>query len=834
MDLGGCTLTKEGSGEFWISNCTVSNGTLKVKEGSFSGNSSDTARPITISESVTLERALDAEATACFDFTQANSADKPLTIASGATLTTAGLAVADGIKLGYTVLTGDLVANNDVSIAHLQIGANKTLTGTGTITVKDATLAESVTLTTVANIVLDLSAYTEASPKTIAAKVVVGEDSGARDSVTLTTKGYLTLSNESNKIAETGKLLVASDITTLSAGQQGLQGNLAIASGATLKSGSNDVPRWGEVVQSFDIAGTLELTGTAYWSINPKATVALHEGAILKGTGPENSRALDFFEGGTITADGDATIEATLGAHNGNKTLTITPSAGKTTTLSGEVRNELKLKAAGSGTVVYAPAGVTSTSSPLVVDAGATLELLPEADFTLRGALSGRGAITLGGTGEVNVTAANGDYDGTITINSEATLTNKDHGEPIPFGKGRIVNKGTLKLIAGTKVADYGCALLPPTSGTGDIVFCSGSETRIPGEISTTGTITFEAASGNKVAAKVTFVTSGDFPDQAASISRANVVVGSGVTLANADKNGATSPTVTIDDGKTLSGGGTIKVPVTFAETAKILIGTKDVYPTILGTITLPETNKIRVDLPSATRFLAAATDSGLTLENFALVNETPALTDHHLSSTDPSLDQVIFSLVKKTALPSGVNTEEFDDAVTAALALWESYGIRVSEITQISPATSSGTKVEDGSRSIDAAALFTNVLSIVPDSTDFETTAKASVSYDFGVADMTIKDLQLEGDTERYVLLAAKVQNSVSSNTADFASGITLTVMNGETELDSKSVTAAQAGAVEETGVRWLAVPLKTLFPDIAPTGTQSLKVKASKAAAN
>ena len=117
---------------------------------------------------------------------------------------------------------------------------------------------------------------------------------------------------------------------------------------------------------------------------------------MLKGTGAENGRAFDFFNGGSITADGNATIEARLGDHLTSHTLTITQSAG-TTTIIGEVRDRVTLKAAGAGTVVYAPAAsVTGTSSPLVVDTGATLQLTPGAAFALNGAVSGKGKLVLG------------------------------------------------------------------------------------------------------------------------------------------------------------------------------------------------------------------------------------------------------------------------------------------------------------------------------------------------------------------------------------------------------------------------------------------------------
>ncbi|MGN0857351.1 MAG: beta strand repeat-containing protein [Candidatus Spyradenecus sp.] len=786
-----------------------------------------------------------------------------VTTAPGTSLASLTVAAGKTITLPGAVTVGSLTTSGDFTLA----GAADT-----SLTAQAVTLGGAVTLN--APLVLDLASALETN------KAITVNASGA-----LTTSGTVSLTSASCAFA--GPLTVESGSLTWrhDSNDKTISGAVTVKEGATFATVSNykhyltlegDLSGAGTVRVKVptesnqhdgarflnlqgactDFTGTVELEMTVTGATSNGETMPRRTSVVIKPSDNVFNGSIDVVKvvNATGFADTDTAVAEGLWPYSkiffaGNCTFTGT-IGGQGTVYIGRTGNRDNTKmleddgashdSSGNtfvGTVTLTNQLATYAGSVAIPDSGSTLLIQPTKAVPCVSKLSGSGAITVGGTGEVNVTAANGDYNGTITINSGATLTNKDHGEPIPFGKGRIVNNGTLKLIAGTKVADYGCALLPPTSGTGDIVFCSGSETRIPGEIATTGTITFEAASGDAVAAKVTFVTSGDFPDQAASISRANVVIGSGVTLANADTNGATSPMVTIAADKSLSGGGTIKVPVTFDETAKILIGTKDVYPTILGKITLPETNKIRVDLPSATRFLAAAHDSGLTFENFALVNETPALTDHHLSSTDPSLDQVIFSLVKKTALPSGVKTEEFDDAVTVALALWESYGIRVSEITQISPATSSGTKVEDGSRSIDAAALFTNVLSIVPDSTDFETTAKALVSYDFGVSDITVKSANLTGAAQLYVVVCAKVSNGETGDTAaDYVKDTTTVSLwlndkvcdgaegNGPkaTELSEAQLTAL--GIEVSKGEKWFAVPMEGLG-----VGTSAFTVRAS-----
>ncbi|MCI6590339.1 MAG: hypothetical protein MSB12_04535 [Lentisphaeraceae bacterium] len=452
-----------------------------------------------------------------------------------------------------------------------------------------------------------------------------------------------------------------------------------------------------------------------------------------------------------------------------------------------------------------------------------SLTLDTSSTITLRGALSGSGAITFDGTGEVNVTAANGEYKGLITINSGATLTNKDHGQPIPFGKGRIVNNGTLKLIAAQDAYKYGCALLPPTSGTGDIVFCSGSETRLPAPITTTGTITFEGKTSAEAtdAAKVTFVTSGDFPDQeeeAFSISGASLVVGDGVTLDNDDENAATSPKVKIASDATLSGTGTISVPVTFENGSVIkAVDSDSGAVTCSDTVTLPETGTVTV---LAKAYGAAVLKkSGLDVAKFALPTE--AGESWMTAGLFTEQGGTLLLVAKPTFTPPDGTPAMSDETARVIAELAAEKG----KFGVTTVAVAAG-------RNPAAVEVFKNVMTVKD-----ATPTKATISYDFGVADMTIKSLQLSGDkaATMYVLLAAKVQNSADSNTASFAEGTKLTVLNGTKEITPTKVSAAVATGVadaeETTDVQWLAVPLATLFPEGNSLGTRSLKVKASKA---
>lgn len=193
---------------------------------------------------------------------------------------------------------------------------------------------------------------------------------------TLTTRGYLNCI-AANKVAAGATLEVVSGVTTYNLEGTGLSGTIKVASGATLKNGTNDGPNYNGS-PTLDIAGTLEITGTARWSLPGGTTTILREGATLKGVGGSGyGYAYDWFNGDEVTVEGNATIAGNIGAHN-DGTITFNVAEGKILTLSGKFDGGVysgssKLKASGAGTVK-----ITSTTNNYTggttVDAGATLE----------------------------------------------------------------------------------------------------------------------------------------------------------------------------------------------------------------------------------------------------------------------------------------------------------------------------------------------------------------------------------------------------------------------------------------------------------------------------
>ena len=277
---------------------------------------------------------------------------------------------------------------------------------------------------------------------------------------TLKTKGYLNFT-AANTIA--GTLEVVSGETTFNLAQTGLNGTVKVATGATFKNGTNDGPNYSGA-PTFDIAGTLEVTGTARWSLGANATTTLREGAVLRGAGGTGyNYAYDFFNGTTITVLGNARIEGNIGAHQPGQTGTIVfnIAEGKTLTLKGKYDGAVysgpkpSMQVTGAGTLKLEN---ENTHGGTIVDEGATI-LVANAS-ALPGAITNNGTITYtvdatptsafsgeGVTGvdaaELNMLSANLEgYTGTFAVANNGTLI-------LPAGKeaGVTVAAGsTLKL----------------------------------------------------------------------------------------------------------------------------------------------------------------------------------------------------------------------------------------------------------------------------------------------------------------------------------------------------------------------------------------------------
>lgn len=241
-----------------------------------------------------------------------------------------------------------------------------------------------------------------------------------------------------NIVYNGGCLELLSGVTTFNTknNDRGFQNGctVKVATGATLKNGVDDAPGYNKV--TFDIAGTLEVTGTARWSLGSTAVITLREGAHLKGAGGSGyNYAYDFFDGATLTVEGNATIEGNIGSHNG-KEINFNIAKGKTLTLAG----------------VYSSAVDNATKTPtLKVSGEGTLQLMSENTYT-GGTTIGNGAsLTMGHRGALgtgNITLEGGTIGATpnttdiqLTIASGKTLAGTGTIQvPVVFAAGATLN----------------------------------------------------------------------------------------------------------------------------------------------------------------------------------------------------------------------------------------------------------------------------------------------------------------------------------------------------------------------------------------------------------
>ena len=401
------------------------------------------------------------------------------------------------VKPGVT-----LTFNEAVTLDSLRVVAE----GTAESPVKfDATVAnpfaniDSVSLEgTAVELVADI--YVDAKPSKTALEVIaiasnavatantpqeVASTIAIASGKTLKTKGYLNFT-AANTIA--GTLEVVSGETTFNLAQTGLNGTVKVAAGAKFKNGTNDGPNYNGA-PTFDIAGTLEVTGMARWSLPANTTTTLREGAVLTGVGGEGyDYAYDYFNGATINVVGNATIKGNIGVHSpgANGKITFNVSEGKTLTLSGKYdggvysgQSTPPLTVTGAGTVVLSN---ENTYNGTTVDAGAKVVVANAA--ALPGAITNNGTITytidaaptntLSGAG---VTVADGitlnmlgatltDYTGTFAVANNGTLI-------LPAGKEEGVTVGagcTLKLDLSAEQLKAPYATSATIDG-GDIVF---------------------------------------------------------------------------------------------------------------------------------------------------------------------------------------------------------------------------------------------------------------------------------------------------------------------------------------------------------------------------
>ena len=522
-------------------------------------------------------------------------------------------------------------------------------------------------------------------------------------------------------------------------------------------------------------------------------------GTIIDASTEEQSTELVMTTNAAFPASGAVTGEGTL-HFKGNNILPTTANGrfagGWTGTVkfSGTGKNDLNLNHFGTGSSKIEFAGASGYFSPgtlsfpqeiiLSGNGWTTTNGYAGHVITFSGPVSGSGALNLNSREPANgltykFTGNLKAYKGALTVGSIQWLVIGSGGKLSAKG---TVNVTTSAVVAGTWTATNGITV---TSGT----------------LSGGGTL-----------------------DSA-------VTVTSGGTLSGVTCKGA----VTCQSSSTVVAGTTFTGSVTFAGGAKLQARAANASqvegrnyviqcastPTFRGTVSVssPDYNLSVIKAPGLTEETftvdAASEKTDLFLRLIANGDGTSTL----MALCKPSIPEAPaeMSEAEKTALAECI--------VKQFVEVMFKHGI-ASPVSAVADSAKPNAKVE-------GALLFENV---VKPTTNAEADFVAVVSYDFGVADITIKDLTLGEATtpSRYVVLSAKVESTATTGftnqAATFAEDVIFTVTVDGTALSATAISAAELGLTEEANKKWFAVPFATVFPEESPTGTKNFRVKVSK----
>lgn len=656
--------------------------------------------------------------------------------ACNAVVTEAGKVVVDRGVTYTPNATHELNYDLDLAGGTLRSTVGRTCSGNVTLTADSAIICEGGTLTlddtTRQDLVLNKYRLTKSGGAQLRV-AGVDLDSGSIE----ISGGTLALSGEGGDSSVNGEVTLAFAADTDYVGNNWLyvDGTLTIncASEANV---SLDKPlrNYGD-----DRKANVLKTGTGEISIPwnpdsngyPDGTLGICEGKVTLLRGGNASKG-EITLPGAVTVAKDATLAVTNHAVIVEKAI-----------VNGHVEvlesAELILKA-DSATETQ-----TQTLQSLKVAQGGSVTLIGTG-IVVADLLESQGAFVYGdGNRDTHVTlkTKRGDYPqsttGGMTVKSAATLT---------FDSGDT-NK-TLQDSTDVTVEEGGVVELK----TGYIFAHILGE----GEVKATGSFTFGFGGGNSILEPATLTVaegaslglrnSNDF----ITIQERLCVDG---TLKRTDNSAGHANQVTLREGATLSGKGSITVNTSFA--AGAVVDATAGVPTLTQAVTLPTEGIVSVKAP-AEGHGTVLTANDLDAAKFALVE----------GSARQALTATASALVLMQ-LPEGVDVSSAAGKAILAAA-------NAANVTNVE-------KVEGDD--IDGAALFTDVVTVAG--------TTATVAYDFGISRMFIRK---EGETT-YLYIAAKVST-------DYAGNTTVKVFQDGTEVEATPVTE---GVPNEAGVKWLRV---------------------------
>lgn len=499
---------------------------------------------------------------------------------------------------------------------------------------------------------------------------------------------------------------------------------------------------------------TLTKTGTALLAVQgadlAAGTLNIREGRLLLNTtgGGDctlTDTTLHFAKGtayqayGWVNLAGTVTMETDAEAEVAFQGLTLAGNGSLRKTGAGVLAVELRSGSytgttrVDGGTLAFVCNGNVSKSGAITVAQGATLRKTDANTLTYASSISGAGVCEVAG-GKVIVSAANGNFNGTWKVAEGATLSDEGNYNYNPFiGNGAMIVDGTLELKPTNTSSQGDAHINGPLSGSGTVSVLANAS--IAGAVTLTGTL--------EIAANVTL-------KDVTSINGPNVACAG--TLA------PSSAMVTVAQGKTLSGTGTIQGTVTL-ETGATLDAAAGA-PTV-GALALPSGEGVVT--------LKAAADAPKGTEVLKLTNAVPQLDTGAFAvegstwGVAPNADGTALILTFRATLPDGAGTDNgklTESAATALSAAAERLGV-----TNVSSVSG-----RSFGRGLTAAELSGALECFVGEGliSKGEATAEGTpfiVAYDFGISAST-------HNPDGTFSVTVRVQDAAGGDTVAFAAG--------------------------------------------------------------
>ena len=489
------------------------------------------------------------------------------------------------------------------------------------------------------------------------------------------------------------------------------------------------------------------------------------------------------------------------------------------------------------GNVLAETALLNDVIGAVTVNAGKTLYLADSAHFMadtqgpvapLTKSLKGPGNVSVlaGDTVETQASLedVSGDISvaGTLTLNgdTESTVMLKNAGadeNKAPIDRTVSVAKnGVLKLTRGIAYAQM--------EGEGTVKV-TGSEFTFGQSASFANTLTCRLEVLQGAALKVVkWRAGGDGLTPSALVLNGTIVSNGSTGTSNYPTY---SPVVTMQKGCTLSGGGTLDTTTVAALPTKLVLADGAVLDVTAGVPTAAQTTfggELLVKMAAApaagtsVMVLKGTTEVPTQVALTGVPNPPPALAKEGTVDAVSGLVIVVPSVPTKAA-------DEADLSEPVQRALQEAavrQGMEtISTVTKPSGSTQGGKKTLSDNDLNGVVELFSNILSVTP-TPEGPAECSATVSYEFGVSDITVKSANLSNDPEAaaqlYVVVCAKVErNGGVGAAADYANGTTVSLWLNDAEaagavaLDADTL-STKFGIEAGTGEKWFAVPMVNL----------------------